>query len=294
MIPALFLLLTTMRVTAVDLEYPLIQSLSYFPFASARGVQPSSWAFDWHGAYSNIFTYTHDKSTLSDLECFSNTFSLRVGFNNGWTGEVYLRFLKIMGGGLDKLIEDFHEKFDLPEAGRNLYPRDKVNYYYHERFNYTSSQSCFSPLMLGVMKEYPLGENGAFFGRLALGIPLSSIPGLSSGKMNLTAGLGASYQKNGFTAQWSGYISWFPEPQWLAGENIRTHMIFSEARIKLEPLSLGISLRTSPFIQGDVASTGFLMNLGFKIMGNVELGVTEDFPPFNTSPDIGFYLHVTM
>jgi hypothetical protein len=290
------ILLSLLVVTAFpnDLEFPLIQSLVYFPNFESRGLAQDKWALDWHGAYSNVFAYTFDRSTLTDLESFTNTFSLRYGGGNDWTAELQLRFFKVMGGGLDKIIEDFHEKFNYPKAGRDLYPRNTVNYYYHDRFSYTAGHSGFSPLQIGLFKEYPLGATATLFGRLTLGIPLGKAAGFSSDKLSLTAGAGATYRRNRFSAQWSGYIAWFKPPSWLAGEPFQTHLFFTEARLGLDPVTIGFAIRTSPFTSGDIQSAGYLINLGVRIMKNVEIGLTEDLPPYDTSPDVGFYLHIVL
>lgn len=275
---------------ANDLEFPLIQSFAYFPFTTTRALPRHAWSVDLSSAYSNIFAYDFDRTAISDMECFSTVVGVRHGFSATLTGEAYFRFSQINGGRLDHFIENFHEAFGLPVAGRDQFPRNQVNYSYFDRFSYTGNQAALSPLVVGVLKEFPLRGSCSLAARLALGIPLQTKPGFSNGKPFVTAGLAAGIHRRRFSLEASGYLSWFNKPGWLGERPCRTHMFFSEVKMTWGHLVTGMNFRTSPLRQGDLASTGCLAFIGARIGKRLELGVTEDFGAYDTSPDVGFYL----
>ena len=173
----------------VEVEFPLLQSMSYFPYSdnSLLGKGEFSGTADLY--LSNFFMFNHNKTTLNDFETFSTTIGLRYGLWKSGTLEFYFRYSTIFDGILDKLIDDFHQTFKLPDNNRAEYPRFSVHYWFHESFQYRESQHAASPLIVAFLKELYRSSHFSLKTRLALGLPLFKKPGLSSDKPFLTAGV---------------------------------------------------------------------------------------------------------
>jgi hypothetical protein len=271
-------------------EFPLLQAMSYFPYRDntllEKGVLTGS--VDLH--YSNVYTFNFHRTVLNDFEFFSTVAGFRYGLGNGGTLELYLRHSALFGGTLDKFIEDFHRTFNLPDADRGAFPRNSVHYRYGDHFSYTENQNGFSPVILGYLKELYRSHHVSLKGRLALGIPLSNKPGLSSGKPFLTAGLIVSFKKKKLALEFSNYISFFKHPSWLEGEDLRSNMVFSRLEINFFRMVAGFVIRTSTFKMDDPSHTAYQIYFGYRITRRLEILIQEDFAPFDTTPDIGINL----
>lgn len=275
-----------------DVEFPLVQSMSYFPYAdnSLPGKGKYSLTLDCY--YSNIFMFNHNRTTLNDFEVLSTTIGFRCGIIEGGTLEFYYRHSFIFGGILDTLIEDFHNTFGLPDADRPLYPRDSVHYRFHDSFFYTGSQNAASHLTTAFLKQIYQSSHFSIKARAALGIPLSGKPGFSSGKLFVSAGVAASYKKNWFSLEFSNYLTFPGKPSWLSDVDIHPVMFFSQLEARAGRWIGGFTLRTSVFKEDDAANNAYQAYIGFKIFKHLELIILEDFAPFDTTPDVSFNLRI--
>jgi hypothetical protein len=149
----LIVVVLTFNAYPVEVEFPLLQSLSYFPYSDNSLLKKG----DFSGAvdlyHSNVFMFNHYKTTLNDFETFSTTIGLRYGLREGGTLELYFRHPAIFGGVLDKVIDNFHRTFKLPDNNRAEYPRSSVHYWFHDSFLYTGNQNAVSPLVVAFLKE---------------------------------------------------------------------------------------------------------------------------------------------
>ncbi|MCP4218431.1 MAG: DUF3187 family protein [bacterium] len=273
-----------------DVEFPLMQSFCYFPYSDNTLPGPGTFTLGVDLYYSNVFMHNHYRTIINDFETFSASAGIRYGFGKHLAFELYVRYASVFGGKLDKFIENFHSFFGLPDAGRDEFPRNRVNYILGNSIYYWDTKSAASPLILAVLKD--LGRIGGFSfkTRLALGIPLSKIPGFSSDRPFLSAGLISNYSKNKFDVQWSNYITLMKEPSWLAGEDIRRQMIFSRLEIRWSRLILGLMYKSSMFKEDDISHGAYQGYIGYKVSKVLDFLIIEDFHPFDTTPDISFSL----
>jgi len=274
---------------AADLEFPLIQSFTYFPFQPHGQLQPRKFSFSLLASYSNIFAIDFTGDYFNDMEYMSYTLFVRYGLTPKIALEAAGRVSIVYRGFLGSSIEWFHSAFSLPLARRNEYPRDILSYRYKGYLFYNVSQSWVSPLVLGVYGE--LARNGPFTlgGRLAVGISFQDKPGFSSSKPFLITGLSTSYRTSGFFCEADGYLSFFRQPSWLPGEDVRRVLYLIQGKAGYRRIALGFTRKSSPFREGDQSHTGNLFFLEYRIGRNFTIGVMEDFFPFDTSPDIGFF-----
>jgi hypothetical protein len=273
----------------VEVEFPLIQSMSYFPYSDNTLLKKREFsvAVDLH--YSNFFMFNHYKTTLNDFEAFSTTIGLRYGLRKSGTLELYFRHSMIFGGVLDKVIDDFHRTFKLPDNNRAEYPRFSVHYWFHDSFIYTGNQNSVSPLVLAFLKELHRSSHLSLKTRLALGLPLSKKPGFSSDKPFLSAGLVVNYTKGRFSLEASNYLSFFKQPSWLVDGDTRPYLFFSNLEANIGRFILGINFRSSVFKEDDIGHNGYQGYFGYRITRYLEFIIIEDFVPLDTTPDISFY-----
>jgi Protein of unknown function (DUF3187) len=286
----LFSSLSFIPLQAADIEFPLLQSMSYFPYRDNDILAKGAYRTHLELHYSNIYTFNHYRTTFNDFESFSTTLDFRYGLTPGVTMEVFLRYGKIFGGVLDKPIEKFHSFFKLPDADRPDYPRNKVRYQFKDSFSYQESEASVSPLIIAFLKELFHNRHVSLKGRVAVGIPLSNKPGFSSNKPFYTGALVMNYHKKWFKLEFSNYLSLITQPTWLEGEEMRGHILLSRLQVNAFRFITGFVFRTSPFKEDDVSDNAYQIYIGYRITKNLELIFQEDFAPFNTTPDIGFNL----
>ena len=286
------LLALALTVSAREVEFPLLQSISYFPYSDNSLLKKGELAGTVEMYYSNIFSFNLERPVFNDFEVFSATLGVRFGLWTGGTLELYCRQAVILGGILDRFIEDFHRTFHLPDDNRPEFPRNAVHYRYRDDFLYTGKQSGTSPLVLAFLKELYQTPVFSLKTRLAVGLPLAKKPGFSSDKAFLSVGLVIKYQRRRFSLELSNYLNLFKQPSWLADEDIRSSLFFSNLEANLGRFILGFNFRTSVFKGGDIAHNAYQTYFGYKITRYLEFGFLEDFSPFDTTPDISVYLRV--
>jgi len=286
----------TQFVQAVDVEFPLIQSMSYFPYAEHNTLEKKGLRLTLDLFHSNIYTYDPYHVNVQDMEMFSGTLALGYGLSDRITLEFYFKSTHVFGGILDKLIIDFHKLFGLPEGGRYDFPRNLVNYRYKDAFLYDSAVTTTSPLVFGVLGNLYSSEKLDVNGRVSIGVPLSSKEGFSSNKPFLTAGLIFLYNKDSrkFSMTFSNHISFFKSPDWLEGEDLRERIFHSELRIDYRRFFVGLMHRSTPFKVDELANSANIIYVGFKILKNVEFALIEEFPPMDTTPDVSFQLRLKL
>jgi hypothetical protein len=266
--------------------------MSYFPYSDHHTLLKNRWRFSLNMYYSNIYMFDDARTTVNDMEMLSTTLALGYGLTNRITVELYYRVISVFGGVMDGLIVNFHDFFGLSEGGRNQFPRDLVNYSYKEAFSYEKSTMGQSPLVLGVLANLYQKKYFNLNGRLSLGLPLASKPGFSSNKPFLTLGLILLYKRKNFSFNFSNHLSYFKNPDWLGGEDLKNSIFHSEFRIDYKRLFAGLLYRSTPFRMEDLANGAYQVYFGFKIWKYFELSLVEEFPPMDTTPDVSFNLKI--
>lgn len=70
------------------------------------------------------------ESVLEDGESARIAFGWRAGFAEDWEWNVEVPVLVLGGGFMDRIVEDWHDFFGLPNGGRELAPRNRYEYRY--------------------------------------------------------------------------------------------------------------------------------------------------------------------
>ena len=277
-----------------EIEFPLLQSLSYFPYSDNSILEKGTFSASLDLYHSNVYMFNHYRTMVNDFEVFSSTVGVRYGLMPGGTLELYYRHSWIFGGILDKAIENFHSTFNLPDDNRAAYPRSSVNYWYKDYFSYTSGRNAASPLILAFLKKLYQRSSFSLNTRLAVGLPLSNVPGLSSGKPFVTAGLVALYKKGRFSLEFSNTITFLKKPTWLYDEDIYPRVFLSRLETTFKRFIAGFIFRTSVFKEDDIAHDGYQVYFGYKIKKFLQFIIMEDFAPFDTTPDLSFLIRIKL
>lgn len=277
-----------------DVEFPLVQSISFFPFYEETLLEKNSYSLSLDTYYSNIFMFDGRKTTVSDMEVFSNILSFRYGLLKSLSLELYYRVSFIHGGSLDRFVMNFHETFNLPMAGRDAYPLNKVNYEYKDYFSYKERTAAPSSLLFAAAANFYRAENVNIMGRVGLGLPLLTKPGFSSDKPFLCAGIVLLYKFGSFTFDFSGYLSFYKTPEWLMDEPIKYNIFFTEMTAAYKRFFTGLRFRSSPFKIGDLSHQGSQLFLGYKINKSFEIAIIEDFIPYDTTPDLSVNFRINL
>lgn len=294
-ITLMLLPLWAVHLNAAEVEYPLLQSLVYFPYSENTLLNKGELQGTADFYYSNFYRFNHERTFFNDFESFSTVLGLRYGLTQNSTFECFIRHTVIFGGILDKFIEDFHNAFGLPDADRPIYPRNHVKYYWRgidpgEGFEYFDSKSALTSLTVAYLVRLLDLQNWQLKTRLAVGVPLSNTPGFSSGKFSITAGFVMDYNKNWFTASFSNHVAIFGTPGWLEGVDMKKVIWYSRLETRAFRIIVGLNFRTSAFKESIMSSNAYQIYVGYRISNRLTFIFQEDFAPFDTTPDIGFNL----
>lgn len=272
-----------------SVEFPLVQSFSFFPFVENKTLEKKRFSLSLHTAYSNIYALDFEEMGVNDFEMVSFSLLARFGLLNQFTLELTYRYFYVYGGFLDGAVEAFHELFKLPDARRDEYPIDEVNYYYRHYFQYSHSTGGSSPLLFSVLKKFVNSKKINVQGRLFLGIPFVSKPGFVSDKLFWGAGLIFTSFFNDFWVEASVHFSFFRRPEWIDEENLGSMIYLYKLQLGHRRIYSGFIVKTTPFKEGYYSRNAHQVYLGFKVSRSIEVGISEDLPPFDTTPDIHFY-----
>lgn len=293
---ALFLLSIILLISGLrgDVEFPLVQSLAFFPFSDNRDLNRRELDVGLKIDYSNIYSLDFKQIGVNDFEMIDFVLSFRYGLLDGLILELYYRYVGLFGGVLDGGIAAFHDFFNLPSARRDYYAANTVNYFYRNYFNYNHSTGIGSPLVLSVFKNLGGNRRLNIFGRLFLGIPLYSKPGLVSGRIFGGAGVVGMFTKGYFRAESSLHMSVLSTPDWLDGEELRSLVVLFNVELGYRGLLAGLNVKTSPFTSDYFSSNAHQLYLGYRFSKWIEVGIVEDLPPMDTTPDVGFYVKLIL
>ena len=147
-----------------------------------------------------------------------------------------------------------------------------------------------SPLVVSFIKKYQLSKGFELYPRIFTGIPLATKPGFVSDKIFFGPGLAARYSRGKFSAELNGILSFFKSPSWLVPEEVRSHLFLLKLRAGYGRFFAGVVLKTSPFLDGDHSHMARQIFLFYRISRKLEVGVVEDIWPFDTTPDIHFFV----
>lgn len=283
-----------MAQSVAGVEFPLVQAMGYFPFFENKSLKKSDLTVLLKGYYSNIYSYNFNdtESMVNDFELASIYLAFRYGIFEKTVLELFYRYFYIYGGFLDKSIEDFHNLFGLPSAGRENFPRNRVHYEYDEYFGYESSTGTHSPLIFSVLQRFSRSDAFNIYGRFFVGVPLKAKPGFVSDKLFYGSGLVLNYEKNNFSIGLASYIAFFNKPEWMNGADLNNSIFYSDLQLTFRRFKAGVILKTSPIKEGNLSHNAHQVYVGYKISNNFEIGFLEDLARFDTTPDICLYFWV--
>jgi hypothetical protein len=117
-------------------NYSPVASLLGFPVQrSAQTAPAGEFAFALHGSVSNY--YINDASANEFLNLDGETgrvaLELRYSLLDALDVQLEVPLLNISGGDLDKLIDDWHDVWGMPDGGRPSVPRNLLDYRYANR-----------------------------------------------------------------------------------------------------------------------------------------------------------------
>jgi len=284
----IFLLFLPRPVPASDVEFPLVQSFSCFPYMKNGMLPEGQQDFTVDIGYSNTFMFSYDRDVVNDFDTFTATVGYRRGILKNLVAEFYLRAGVLYGGIMDKLIEDFHRLIGNGEDGRGEYERNRVHFKYKEIFSYEKAQPLTGPFIAGILTPLHDGADLDIHFRASLGIPLTERTGIRSGKPFLTAGVIALYRKKGFSLDMSLYASFFKPPDWAVAENVRSRMFFFNVHGAYKKIWGGFLFRSTPFRTTDLSNPASQIYIGYRISDHISIAMYEEIPPMDTVTDVTF------
>lgn len=273
-----------------DVEFPLVQSFSYFPYIKNEMVDNGDHEFILDIGYSNVYMFTVDADIISDFDVFTATIGYRRSILKNLNIEFYLRAGVLYGGIMDKLIEDFHKLTGISEDGRDQLPRNTLNFRYKDIFEYDSSLALTGPFIAGILTRLYSGKDIDINFRASLGIPLQEKVGVSTGKPFLSTGFIFLYRKNKLALDLSLYGSFYKIPEWYDSEEVRSRMFFFKLYGAYKKIFGGFLFRSTPFRYGDLSNPAYQVYFGYRITDKLSISMYEEIPPMDTIPDVSFRL----
>jgi len=289
-IAALWLLCGLPALSFADVEFPLVQALCYLPFGEEGPLEKNRISLTIQLNYSNVYSLDFEGIGVNDMEIPSLELALRTGVTDSLTLELHTRIFSLTGGFLDPAIEGFHNLFGLPNARRDRYERNGIHYFYHDRFHYTDGVSGAGPLVLSACRRLTRSDHQTWAARIFVGIPLFDRPGLTSDRLFWGLGLTAENKWRDLVLSYSGAVTRIYSPDWLQEESLRSILYFFRAQVSYHRALIGGVLKTSPYQTGYFSTPALQLYAGYRLSDRLELGIIEDLPPLDTTPDIGFYL----
>ena len=109
---------------------PVVQ-LYGIPRMTGARVAKADWDVSFNVEIGNNFQSERGDTAIAffDGETYVNSFRARRGFANHWEWGVEIPWVVHAPGSLDGLIDEFHELFGLPDAGRSSAPRGRLDYF---------------------------------------------------------------------------------------------------------------------------------------------------------------------
>jgi hypothetical protein len=159
--------------------------------ASRAGVQFSL-------ANSSSERVTESEQLTLDGDTYRVALTWRQGLGEGWEWGFELPYLSHREGGLDKLIQKWHNLFGLSNSARDDWPRNRLRYHYVEdgetRVLIQKNQSGIGDIQLHVARDLPLASPGRKLSwHASLKLPTGDAQGLlGSGGTDLALWLSGS------------------------------------------------------------------------------------------------------
>jgi hypothetical protein len=140
-----------------------------FGFPNLRNAAPmsqGSFGASLNASIANNYTVdvSAQESVNFDGETRRASLNLRYGLASGWELEAEVPWLRHEGGDLDKVIEDWHDLWNLPDGNRDDVPRDLIDIRYRgpgAAFELSDSVSGLGDINLALVREVWSDEGAA-------------------------------------------------------------------------------------------------------------------------------------
>lgn len=133
-----------------------MNALFGLPAVAARAVQSRELQISLEHASQFMGSVGAKETLFLDGETSLLTLRHRQRLGSCWQGEVVLPFFQHSGGEFDRAIDDWHQFFGMPDAGRDTYPYHQLTYRYSdvsgEKLRVDSSQSGMGDISLSVQR----------------------------------------------------------------------------------------------------------------------------------------------
>lgn len=100
------------------------------PGVAARPVQTRELQISLEQSSQFIGSLEGQESLFLDGETTRVTLRHRQRLGSCWQGELVVPFIQHSGGEFDRAIDDWHQFFGMPDAGRDTYPHEQLTYRY--------------------------------------------------------------------------------------------------------------------------------------------------------------------
>ena len=99
---------------------------------NANALEGGAWTVALHGNVANNYSVDDNRRESVNFDVESRRLALRAayGFGGGWELEAEVPWMRHEGGDLDKVIEKWHDFWNLPDGDRDDAPRDLVDVRY--------------------------------------------------------------------------------------------------------------------------------------------------------------------
>jgi len=275
---------------AADIVFPPIQAFAHFPYMDDALAGPRRFRFGFSFAADNTLEYCSDDTARFDFESISAGFSVRYGLTRKTNLEFHVKCSHIWGGLFDRAIETFHFAFGFPNGFRGEVDENRVEYRYHGLYDYRSARSVLLPPVIAILNEIFADDRWTVKTRLALGIPVRAVPGLSSDRPFAAAGCIVAYETGRLRIAWAHYLAAMKKPSWLRGEKAASTIYFTDLKVSYRSVFAALTFRTSPLHDLYVGQDGLQLLAGLKFRSGLEIGFVEGLPPMETTSDIGLYV----
>jgi hypothetical protein len=262
------------------------------------------------GSSHSVSDASDGEELLLDGETWRAALRFRTRFAGHWEFGVEIPWIRHTGGSLDRLIDDWHALFGLPDGIRDELPRDELRYAYRnaagEVLDFGDGAGGLGDIRLSAGYLLRRGDTGALSVLAAVELPTGDDAKLTgNGATDYTLGIAWERGAAEASGRWSAHIAAgivrFGEADlpavdtrefggWVqAGAGWRlTPRI--ELLGQLQAASSPLDSAVDPWGSSLMLALGAGIDLGSRY--RLQLGFTEDID-VETSPDITFMLRLT-
>lgn len=283
-----------------------INSLFGLPAVAARPVQTREWQVSLEHSNQYMGGTAGEETLLLDGETTELTLRHRQRLGACVQLEAVIPFIQHSGGSFDKAIDEWHQFFGLPDAGRDEAEFDALNYVFSDasgiRFQVDQAQSGIGDIQLAIQRSlgcYATADSTSAesIARFGIKLPTGSLNELrGSGEVDIFADIQSPVFSNGGRLRAGAAVGtlYVGEADLIPNQNAVVAYGSVGAQFILQPrwrLLAQLDWHT-PFYNSDLKELGDIaigLSAGFRYLGprdqTLELTISED-AAIDTTPDI--------